>query len=1043
MNNTRKIASFIFCCLFPFWLVAQEITIKGTVKDQDGLELPGAAIVIKGTNKGIATDGNGAFEIKAHQGDILVFSTIGYAPKEVKVGKERNLNIVLSVDVLQLEGTEVVAVAYGTTDKKSFTGSMATIKAETIQAKQSSDVAKTLEGAVAGVQISTSSGQPGSNSAIRIRGIGSINASSAPLIILDGVPFEGTLNAINNSDIESVNVLKDASSSALYGARGANGVVLITTKSGSKGRLSITLDSKLGFNYRGIPEYDIISSPGEYYETLWSALYNQNRYAQNQADALARTNASQSLINNVGTGYNIYNVADDQVVLSNGKLNPAATIKYSDATTFNQWEKALFNNRVRKEHNLSMTKGTEYNSFYFSFGYLGDEGYNMNTYFNRYATRFSYKGDITSWLKTNASSMITYTEQQGSTEDNGYDNPFAWTRTIAPIYPIYEHDANGNRLNTYDYGITRKFNANTNPVATQRENLNYNRDYYFNQSLSLDAKLLKNFTFSVNGNFYANFYDVNYFTTPLGGAGKNYGGSATKYKSDNTVLTFNQLLRYNKNWDNYGIEALLGHESYKKRFGTIEGGKKNFVDPYNSEFNNAAVLSSLTSYTRRYFVEGYFGQINANYQQKYYLSASLRRDGSSVFAPENRWGTFWSVGASWLLSEEKFLEKAKFIDLIKLKLSYGVQGNDELYLPGSYSRSYVPYMTLYSVSTNGNTPGLVASYKGNRNITWEESGNLNAGIELALFNNRLTLEADYFIKKTNNLLFDMPLPASTGFSSEPRNVADMVNRGFEFSLGITPIRTDKVEWTISLNGLHYKNEITRLPEELREKGLTRGYQILKEGGSIYDFYMVKWGGVNPVNGDAQFYVKNATTGEYELKGSADYDSTNSKQYVGTSIPDLQGGFGTTLSAYNFDLAIQFSYQFGGKFYDSQYANLMHSGDLGRTWHTDIRNRWTPENTTSDIPRLEFANQKVLSLSDRFIVSSNYLSLRNVSLGYTFKQEIVEKLGLTKLRYYLTADNVYLWSKRQGLDPRTSLAGDNYDAVYSPIRTVSMGLTLNF
>jgi len=859
MNNTRKIASFIFCCLFPFWLVAQEITIKGTVKDQDGLELPGAAIVIKGTNKGIATDGNGAFEIKAHQGDILVFSTIGYAPKEVKVGKERNLNIVLSVDVLQLEGTEVVAVAYGTTDKKSFTGSMATIKAETIQAKQSSDVAKTLEGAVAGVQISTSSGQPGSNSAIRIRGIGSINASSAPLIILDGVPFEGTLNAINNSDIESVNVLKDASSSALYGARGANGVVLITTKSGSKGRLSITLDSKLGFNYRGIPEYDIISSPGEYYETLWSALYNQNRYAQNQADALARTNASQSLINNVGTGYNIYNVADDQVVLSNGKLNPAATIKYSDATTFNQWEKALFNNRVRKEHNLSMTKGTEYNSFYFSFGYLGDEGYNMNTYFNRYATRFSYKGDITSWLKTNASSMITYTEQQGSTEDDGYDNPFAWTRTIAPIYPIYEHDANGNRLNTYDYGITRKFNANTNPVATQRENLNYNRDYYFNQSLSLDAKLLKNFTFSVNGNFYANFYDVNYFTTPLGGAGKNYGGSATKYKSDNTVLTFNQLLRYNKNWDNYGIEALLGHESYKKRFGTIEGGKKNFVDPYNSEFNNAAVLSSLTSYTRRYFVEGYFGQINANYQQKYYLSASLRRDGSSVFAPENRWGTFWSVGASWLLSEEKFLEKAKFIDLIKLKLSYGVQGNDELYLPGSYSRSYVPYMTLYSVSTNGNTPGLVASYKGNRNITWEESGNLNAGIELALFNNRLTLEADYFIKKTNNLLFDMPLPASTGFSSEPRNVADMVNKGFEFSLGVTPIRTDKVEWTISLNGLHYKNEITRLPEELREKGLTRGYQILKEGGSIYDFYMVKWGGVNPTRSSTSKTLPQANT----------------------------------------------------------------------------------------------------------------------------------------------------------------------------------------
>ena len=1041
MDNTHKIALFIFCWLFPFWLIAQEVTIKGTVKDEDGLELPGAAIVIKGTAKGMATDWNGNFEMKAHQGDILVFSTIGYAPKEVKVGKERTLHIVLSADVQQLEGTEVVAVAYGTTDKKSFTGSMATIKADAIQAKQTTDVAKTLEGAVAGVQISTSSGQPGSSSSIRIRGIGSINASSDPLIILDGVPFEGTLNAINNSDIESVNVLKDASSSALYGARGANGVVLITTKSGSKGRLSISVDSKLGFNYRGIPEYDLISSPSEYYETLWASLYNQNLYAQRQADALARSNASQSLINNVGAGYNIYNVADDKVVLPTGKLNPAATIKYSDAATFNQWEKALFNTRVRKEHNLSMTKGTEHNSFYFSFGYLGDEGYNMNSYFNRYSTRFAYKGDITSWLKANASSMITYTEKQGSTEDGGYDNPFAWTRTIAPIYPIYEHDANGNRLNTYDYGATRKFNDNTNPVATQRENLNYSRDYYFNQSLSLEAQLHKNLTFSVNGNFYANFYDVNYFTTPLGGAGKNYGGAATKYKSDNIVMTFNQLLRYSKNWDNYGIEALFGHESYQKRFGTIEGSKKNFVDPRNSEFNNAAVLSSLTSYTRRYFVEGYFGQLNANYNQKYYLSASLRRDGSSVFAPENRWGTFWSVGASWLLSEEKFLEKVDFVDLVKLKLSYGVQGNDELYLPGG-GRSYVPYMTLYSVSTNGNTPGLVASYKGNRNITWEESGNLNAGIELAFFRNRLTLEADYFVKKTNDLLFNMPLPASTGFTSEPRNVADMVNKGVEFSLAVTPVRTDKVQWTVSVNGLHYKNEITRLPEELREKGLTRGYQTLKEGGSIYDFYMVKWGGVNPTNGDAQFYIKNATTGEYELKGSENY-SSDSKQYVGSSIPDLQGGFGTTLSAYNFDLAVQFSYQLGGKFYDYQYAGLMHSGDLGRTWHADIRNRWTPDNTTSDIPRLEFANQKLLSLSDRFMVSSDYLSLRNISVGYTFTREMVEKLGLTKLRYYLTADNVYLWSHRKGLDPRTSLSGSNTAAVYSPIRTVSMGLTLTF
>lgn len=1040
MNNSKVKVLFLFSLLFSLWAEAQERTIKGTVKDDEGLEMLAVSVVVKGTQRGIATDMDGHYEIKVNEGDILVFSSMGYLTQEKKVGKNNTINVILLSDVQQLEGTDVVAVAYGTADRKSFTGAMTTIKAETIQARQTSDVAKTLEGSVAGVQISTDSGQPGASATIRIRGIGSINASSSPLIILDGIPFEGSLSAINNSDIETVNVLKDASSSALYGARGANGVVIITTKTGSKGKLSINFDSKVGFNYRAIPEYDIITSPSEYYRTFWESLYHQNLYAQKQADALARSNASNDLISNVGEGYNIYNVPDNQVVLPNGQLNPNASIRYSDADTFNQWEKALFKSGVRKEHNLSMNKGTENNSFYFSFGYLSDEGYNLNTYFDRYTTRFSYRGDITSWLKANASSMITYSEQQGSIESSDYANPFSFTRSIAPIYPVYEHDAAGRRLNTYDYGAKRKYSDNTNPVATQREDINRNRNYYFNQALSLEARLHSNLSLAVNGNFYANFYEGNYFTTPLGGAGKNYGGSADKYRSDDVVMTFNQLLRYNKQWNTIAVEALLGHESHQDRYGIISGSKRNFLDPSNSEWSNAAILSSLTSYTNKYFVEGYFGQFNANYRQKYYLSASLRRDASSVFAPENRWGTFWSVGASWLLNEEKFLQSATAINELKLKLSYGVQGNDELYLPGSSSRSYVPYMTLYEVTTDGSQPGLKARYKGNRNITWEESGNFNAGIEAAFFQNRLTVEADYFVKQTKDLLFNMPLPASSGFSTEPRNVADMRNKGVEFSVGFTPVRTDKVQWTLSLNGLHYKNEITKLPEDLREKWVTYGSQILKEGGSIYDFYMVKWAGVDPKNGDALYYIQNSTTGEYEPKNKYDY---NSNQFVGTSIPDLQGGFGTTLNVHNFDLALQFSYQIGGKFYDSQYVNLMHNGENGKTWHSNIRDRWTPDHRVASVPRLEFGNVNNFGFSDFFLVSSDYLSLRSISLGYTFPEDVVRKMHLSKLRYYLTADNVYLWSKRQGLDPRISLSGDNSYAKNSPIRTVSMGLTLTF
>ena len=508
MNNKKGLLLiFVF---FPLWLLAQEVKVKGNVKDDEGLGMLGVSVVVKGTTKGVATDNDGNFELKVNRNDVLVFSSVGYVTQEMKVGKNTHLKVVLYPDVEELVGIEKVAVAYGTADKKSFTGSMATVKAEEIQNKQTTDVAKALEGSVSGVQISTSTGQPGESSSIRIRGIGSINANSNPLIIVDGVPFAGSLSAINNNDIESVNVLKDAASSALYGARGANGVVIITTKSGARGKLSIQVDTRVGFNYRGIPEYDIVKSPAEYYETLWNALYNQNYFqARGGGDAAAAAAfASKSLIPNVGIGYNIYNVADDQVVGANGRINPQAKIRFKDKD-FNNWEKALFNTRTRKEHNLSLTKGTEFNSFYFSLGYLGDEGYNPNSYCNRYTMRFSYKGEIAPWLKVNTSSMLSHTQQQGTEKKNSYSNPFSWTRNIAPIYPVYRHDANGNPTQVYDFGESRKYNENTNPVATQNEDIDLYKDYYFNQALSLDMDIVEGLRLSTTGNFYGDFYNSN------------------------------------------------------------------------------------------------------------------------------------------------------------------------------------------------------------------------------------------------------------------------------------------------------------------------------------------------------------------------------------------------------------------------------------------------------------------------------------------------------------------------------------------------------
>ncbi len=1032
---------------------AQEKTVTGTVKDEAGIPLSGVTVMVKGTTRGVATDFDGNYSIKVKAGDVLQFVSIGLSNVEKTVGSSNVINVTMKEESQQLD--EVVVVAYGTADKKSLTGSIAVVSAEKISQQQTTDVAKALEGSVAGITISTSTGQPGEDSSIRIRGIGSINASNQPLIVLDGVPYSGSLNSINNNDIESISVLKDASSSALYGARGANGVIIITTKKGKKGALAVTIDTKIGFNSRGVPEYDLITSPSEYYETAWEAIYNREVYGNGLSDADARALASSGGDNGLyyNLGYNIYNVANDQIIdPATGKINPNAQIKYADASNFNDWTGALFNTQIRKEHNLSITKGTDKGSLYFSVGYLGDEGYSLNSSFERYSTRLSYSGEILPWLNINASSMVSFTERKGGTTGTSYGNPFGWTRRIAPIYPVYVHDAAGNLVlengnPVYDFGELRDgvnrgraYGGNTNPAATQAKNVNLDVDYYLNQSLGLDVNLAKNLLLTINGNFYGNFYEYNYFVTPIGGSGKTYNGISEKHRINTRTLNFTQILKYTKSFGDYNFEGLIGHESYSRRISDVRGEKTNFVDPSNTEWSNAAKISELNSYNTKHAVEGYLGQLNFNYASKYYLSGSLRRDGSSVFAPENRWGTFWSVGGSWRVDQEKFLAESKWIDALKLKVSYGVQGNDHLLLPSSTNRSWTPYMTLYTITSDGNNPGLSASYKGRREVTWEENANLNTGVELAFFKNRVSLEFDYFYKRTNNLLFNLPVPETTGFSTEPWNIGNMENKGFEFTLGLTPIRTKNVEWTVNVNGLHYKNKVLSLPEKFRANGITRGSQRIVEGGSIYDFYMVKWGGVNPANGDAQFWIADGNGG-YELKPSADYEVTNSRQYVGTAIPDLQGGFGTVLNVYNFDFSAQFSYRIGGKVLDSEYGNLMHIGEYGDSWHVDIRNRWTPTNTITDIPRLEAENQSMTQSSSRFLTDASYIALRNINLGYNFSQDVLKDLKIQKLRVFVVADNVALWSKRKGLDPRMSISGLNDVPSYSPIRTVSAGLLL--
>lgn len=1013
--------------------------------------LPGANVSVKGTTTGTATDLDGNFTLNVSaKAETIVISSIGY--KSVEMPIQDVVTIILESDTKQID--EVVVVAYGTAKKSSFTGSVASISDKQLSKVQTSDATKALEGAIAGVTISSVSGQPGEATTIRIRGIGSINASSSPLIIVDGAPYEGSINSINTGDIASMNVLKDAASSSLYGARGANGVIVITTKRGKEGQTSVSFDAKVGYNFRGVQEYDLMTSPSEYYEKFGEALYNK-AITENNKDADITNNVDPNIYRTdnlyLNLGYNIYNVPNDQILV-NGKINPAAKIKYKDAD-WNNWEKELFKPQQRKEYNLSISKGTEKSKLYFSAGYLNDDGFNLNSYFTRYSTRLSFDTELFPWLQFGTSVQLARTESNWTTSGSSVSNAFSWTRSIAPIYPVYMHDADGKVMldadgkKRYDFGevltgvnLGRGYGAQTNPVATQNEDMDNRLDYYANSNSSLKVILPFDVTFTTNATVFGDFYYNDEFLTPMAGSGKTYNGIGTKTKDEVISYNLNQILNWTKKVNEFNFTTMLGHETFSRDYTYLYGQKQNFLDPKNTEFANAAKMSGLDSYSNQYKLEGYFGQVSTDYKNRYFLSGSIRRDGSSIFHPDNRWGTFYSVGASWRISEEKFMKQFTFVDNLKLKASYGSQGNDYLYITGTSRRAYSPYQTLYQITSNGTDFGLEPKYLGNKDITWEKNLNFNTGVEFSIFNSLLTAEIEYFERKTDDLLFNLPVSQATGFTTKPYNIGNMTNKGFELSLNSNIVRMEKIRWNVGFNITHYKNEVTSLPTQFEKDGITRGSQKIVVGGSIYDFYLVKWAGVDPTNGDALYWIKDAN-GKFQK--SKDYVVGDNRQKIGSAIPDFSGGFSSTLEAYNFDFSMQFSYQIGGLTNDSEYEGIMGAGTVaGDSWHKDIRNSWTPTNTNTNVPRVEFNNQQLGQASDRFITDASFLSFRNLTIGYTLPKNIVNKIKVKNLRVYFVIDNVALWSKRQGLDPRQSISGINETGAYSPIRTTSVGLVIN-
>jgi TonB-linked SusC/RagA family outer membrane protein len=966
---------------------------------------------------------------------------------------------------------EVIVVAYGTAKRSQFTGSASVVKAEEIGKVQTSNLANALVGKVTGMQIASSSGQPGTTSpTIRVRGIGSINAGSNPLVVVDGIPYDGDLNNINSQDIESVTVLKDAASNALYGSRGANGVIMVTTKKGVSGVATVMADVKWGANTRATQDYKFVKAPAQYYEMYYGALKNYfvNSLNYTPDNAHARANQYMTLSgNDYGLGYNVYNVPSGQYLIgANGKLNPNATlgnvVSY-DGQEYtllpDKWLDAAYKQSLRKEYNLTVTAGTDKGSFFASFGYLDNEGIVAKSDYKRLTGRLKADYQVKPWAKIGGNMLYTNYRYNSLSEDGSSGssgNVLAIATRIAPIYPLYIRDGQGNimkdsnGLTMYDYGergnagLERPFLGQSNAISSNLLDTNGGEGNALNASGFADITFLNDFKFSTINTAIVDETRATGITNPYYGQYASSNGIVYKLHARRFSYDFQQLLTWAKDIDVHHINLLAGHDYYRTQYFYLDADKSNMFDPNNHELNGAVVNGSPSSYTTDYNTEGYFSRAQYDYDNKYYGSLSYRRDASSRFHPDNRWGNFWSVGAAWIISKESFL-KASWIDLLKLKASYGEQGNDDI---GNYR-----YIDTYSIVNSNGKPAAIPSDKGNKDISWETYSNFNTGIDFDLFNERVSGTIEYYYRKTSGMLFSFPLPPSYGWSSYFANIGDMRNTGIEAELKTVPIKTNDFTWNITLNLTVQNNKIIYLPEERKTmttsegvKGYSSGSQFFGEGQALYTFYIKKYAGVNE-NGEATYYKddkdeKGNITGRSKV--TAYSDATD--YLCGTALPDAFGGFSTSLSYKGIDISADFVYQLGGLVYDSDYAASMISpirSSRGFAFHADLLDAWTPENNTSNIPRFQYGDQYTASTSDRFLTDASFLSLQNVSVGYTFPKRLCKHLGMEKFRIYAVCDNVWFWSKRQGLDPRQSISGSSTASYYAPIRSFSGGVTLTF
>ena len=1052
---------------------AQMRTVKGTVVYAgDGEPLVGVTVLPVGGGNGGGTstdlDGNFVIDVPAKVTQ-LQFSYVGMITTNADI-TSGDMLVKLTNSENNLD--EVMVVAYGTAKKSAYTGSASLVKAEDLEDRLVSNVTNALSGSVSGVQTTSSNGQPGTSATVRIRGIGSLYASNNPLYVLDGVPYDGDISAINPSDIESMTVLKDAAASALYGSRGANGVILITTKKGKDGEAKVTVDARWGSNSRQIKNYNVIESPEQYMELAYSGLYNSAFFNLGYDAASAHSYANSKLVSSLG--YQVFDTHGQYLIGENGKFNPLATRGYSDGQYYytpDNWADETFRNGLRQEYNVSVQGGTNRLIYFVSASYLQDEGIIDNSSFDRFTTRTNIEYQVKDWIKVGTKmSYINYTSQypDDQTASASSSNAFGVANGIAPIYPFYVRDAQGNIMiderfgnPVMDYGdgkstnFTRTYMSISNPAS----DLIYNTEEYladiFNGNWFATLTPVDGLTLRGTVGLTVDNTRTHYASNRYYGQSASYDGNAMQVAERTKTLTLQGLATYTKTFNNvHNFDATFVYESYDYNNEWVEAyGTGTYLDG-NWTANNT-LLSERKGYGAygEYATRAYIGRLNYNYDNKYYFGASYRRDASSRFHPDNRWGNFFSISAGWDVAKEKFMDNAEWVDQLKLRASFGQTGNDNL------GNNYL-YIDQYTISGTDSWSDGVLSFKGNKDITWEKNNAFDIGIDYSFFQGKVSGSLDFFNRDTKDMLYYKPVTQTLGYSSIPMNIGSVRNNGLEFEINYQPITTRDITWDINFNATFLHNEILELAPELNGEMIS-GSRIYQEGESMYQFYLVKYAGVDELTGKALYWARNP---EYNEDGSVKKDAKGKTVYgaeyatsdwseayntnrtaTGDLLPTVYGGISTNLKAYGFDFGIQCAYQLGGKMYDSGYQGFMHgysSSYAGTNWHADILDAWTPTNTITDVPRINSSDNYTNSTSDRWMTSSNYFAINNITLGYTLPNKITKKWGIESVRIYGAADNLALWSARKGLDPRQSYTTAT-TSTYTAMRTISGGVKLVF